>query len=366
MGKKLTIFDFLERSVKIHGYKYNYNNINYINTITKIKIICPLHGEFTQSPEKHMYGQGCPMCGGGLKLNIEEFIKRAIHVHGNKYDYSKVNYTDMLKKVIIICKEHGNFEQKPNNHVNQKQGCPSCSVCTGHNDFINKSKLLHDNKYNYKKVIYENSKKEVIIICKKHGEFCQMPVKHLQGHGCHKCGGNLLSNTIEFIEKAQKIHGNLYNYSLSEYTKVNKSLKIICSKHGLFEQKPCVHLNSSGCPLCNKSKGEIQIENFLKENNINYITQYTFEDLKFKKKLRFDFGVIDDSENLRYLIEFNGSQHYFINKKIQSIKTFNEQLIKDKLKKDYCLKNKIPLYIIRYDENISKKMNSLILEEVFI
>lgn len=165
--------------------------------------------------------------------------------------------------------------------------------------------------------------------------------------------------TNGFIEKVKVVHNNLYDYSLVNYVDSKTKVKIICKKHGVFEQLSGNHLFGRGCPGCNKSKGEIKVETILKENNIEYKPQYTFNNLKFKKKLRFDFGIIDDNR-LLFLIEFNGSQHYIRNKKIQSEKVFEQQQIKDNLKKEYCIKNNIPLYIIKYNEDISEKMNEIL------
>ena len=220
MGKKLTKDEFIERAKKIHGDKYDYSKVEYVNNSTKVCILCPIHGEFWQKPEKHLRGHGCSMCcKTGIKSSTKEFIEKAKKVHGEKYDYSKVEYVNNHTKVCIICPIHGEFWQIPNSHLNGN-GCYTCSYIKRGNDkkttldeFIKKAKEIHGNKYDYSKVEYINAWTKVCIICPKHGEFWQTPHQHLSGHGCFKCKqsklereiGNLLSNNnIKFIEQCGK------------------------------------------------------------------------------------------------------------------------------------------------------------------
>ena len=125
--KKITTKDFIEKAKQIHGDKYDYSKVEYVNYKTKVCIICPKHGEFWQNPHHHLSRkQGCHLCNGGVNLNTEEFIDKAKKIHGDKYDYSKVKYIDNRTKVCIICPEHGEFWQTPNCHLNG-QGCPKCN-----------------------------------------------------------------------------------------------------------------------------------------------------------------------------------------------------------------------------------------------
>ena len=195
-------------------------------------------------------------------LTTEEFIERAKKIHGNRYDYSKVNYINAKTKVTIICKKHGEFEQQPNSHLNGR-GCKLCgrertnkAHCSTTEEFIEKAKKVHGNRYNYSKVNYVNNKTKVTIICKKHGEFEQQPDAHLSGSGCYKCGLEKLSKikaltTEEFIERAKKIHGNRYNYSKVNYTNNNSKVELKCNKCGnTFYQIANDHLHNIGCPIC--------------------------------------------------------------------------------------------------------------------
>ena len=126
----LTTESFIEKAKKVHGDKYDYSKVEYKNCKTKVCIICPKHGEFWQEARQHLSGRGCPeckrkKCGSSQKSNIKDFINKAKEVHGNKYDYSKVEYKNSKTKVCIICPEHGEFWQRPYVHL-LGQGCPKC------------------------------------------------------------------------------------------------------------------------------------------------------------------------------------------------------------------------------------------------
>jgi len=187
---------FIEKANKIHGDRYNYSLIDYKNNRTKVKIICKKHGIFEQNLKSHITKKyGCPICGGTGKHTKETFIKKSKEVHGNKYDYSLVVYNNNSTKVKIVCKKHGIFEQAPYHHM-QNQQCPICSKVKKHTKetFIKKSKEVHGNKYDYSLVVYNNNRTKVKIICKKHGIFEQTPDSHLSGSNCHKCKNHYKPN----------------------------------------------------------------------------------------------------------------------------------------------------------------------------
>ena len=193
----------------------------------------------------------------------ELFFQKATAKHGNKYNYSNSKYINSSTKIMIICKIHGNFEQNPTNHI-MGSGCQICgklksqkSITSSKNEFINKAIVTHCDKYDYSKVEYINSKTHVIIICKIHGSFKQQPTSHLQGNGCLQCGfiKTTLSRkltTTNFIENSISIHGNVYDYSKVEYTKRRNKITIICKIHGEFIQIAGDHLCGCRCPKCSK------------------------------------------------------------------------------------------------------------------
>jgi hypothetical protein len=198
------------------------------------------------------------------KHTTQQFIQNAQNIHGNKYDYSLVNYVGAMKKVTIICKEHGKFNQIPNDHINARSGCPKCGIIAKivvttltTEQFIEKSRRIHGDLYDYSQTKYTGVHNKVTIICKEHGSFLQTPDNHSNaGFGCPRCG-TIASHTAatltteQFIKKAKLIHGDLYNYSLVNCVGVMKKVTIICKEHGSFLQIPNDHTSrKSGCPAC--------------------------------------------------------------------------------------------------------------------
>ena len=221
-------------------------------------------------------GQGCEKCayynnGLNMRKTNEEFIKEAIQIHENNYDYSLTNYNKSNIKVKIICKEHGIFEQTPDSHIRQKSGCNICGRESTKQKrtkppdlFIEQATKIHNDKYDYSKVNYVNSHTKITIICKIHGEFEQQPDSHLSTKGCSKCshynnGLNMRKTNEEFIKEAIQIHLNKYDYSKTNYIMDRTKVTIICKIHGEFEQTPDSHIHQkAGCPLCvNKTEGKL-------------------------------------------------------------------------------------------------------------
>ena len=351
MGKdniKLTTDTFITKAKNVHGDKYDYTLVNYINAQTKIKIICPEHGVFEQTPNNHLSGKkGCPRCGGTMRLNTNIFIEKSKNIHDDKYDYSLVNYINCETKIKIICPEHGTFEQIPIDHLYNKSGCPYCggTMKSNTNKFIEKSNKIHNNKYDYSLVKYINENKKIKIICSEHGIFEQTPNNHLSGkRGYPYCGGTMKSNIIEFIKKSNLIHNNKYDYSLVNY---ETKIKIICPEHGFFEQTPHSHLMNHGCPLCQISKGEEKIKLFLEKNNIIYKKEHKFKDCRYKQPLKFDFYLSD----CNICIEYDGEQHFKKwNSNRETDDSFNIRKIRDQIKNTYCKNNNINLLRIKYTQ----------------
>jgi len=277
--------DFINKAIKKYGLKYNYSSVKYINATTKIDIICNRHGIFSQTPNHHLTGNECPKCRREkLKSNTSQFIIKSAKIHNNKYDYSKTNYVDSKTKVTIICPSHGEFSCSPNTHLNG-HGCYKCGFKSNIKcglDFIRKSSEIHNHKYSYLNVNYVNSYTKVIITCPQHGNFMQQPGNHSKGVGCQKCQREQhRSNTENFIKHANSIHGNKYDYSKTNYTYVKTKVIITCPMHGDFTQKPTHHLGGSGCPKCKMiflkdgTSRASKIEawyylNFLKDSNTVY------------------------------------------------------------------------------------------------
>lgn len=204
------------------------------------------------------------------RLTREEFIDRTKEIHRNTYDYSLVKYVTSKTKVKILCSKHGVFEQMPEKHL-IKQGCPKC---VGKNkttkDFINQAKKVHKDKFDYSLVEYNTGHTKVKIICPAHGVFYQQPYSHLQGQGCRKCKiDNMFLTKEEFIEQAKRIHGNTYDYSKVCYTNNLTKIVIICPLHGGFYQTPNCHISAQqGCKKCAACPGRYKKFDFLSNKQL--------------------------------------------------------------------------------------------------
>ena len=327
--------EFINKSKRVHGNKYDYSKVEYVNSQTKVCIICPIHGEFWQTPANHVHGHGCPFCSVEnvhlqQKSNSKEFIDKAKKIHGNKYTYSHVNYINNETKVLITCPIHGDFEQKPANHLSG-QGCPKCGKISMANkqsmtkdEFVSRCNLKYKNFYNYDKVEYCGCFNKIVITCPIHGDFEQTPASHLHNSGCPKCGRIRSNNSIkltrdEFIEKSKSIHGDYYDYSKVNYVNYDTKVCIICPKHGEFWQTPDSHLQGRGCRLCNKSisKKEKELTDII-NNEFNLktvngdrsiINPYELDIFIPDKKIAIEYnGILWHSE------EYGKDKYYHVNK----------------------------------------------------
>ena len=273
---------FVNEAVKVHGDAYDYSKVIYVTSTDNVIIICPKegHGEFLQKPCNHLQGKKCSKCSGCYQPNTDEFIQKAKNIHGeNTYDYSLVNYVDCKTPVVIICPKdgHGPFEQAPSNHY--IHGCSKCGYkrlseykTSTTDEFIQKAKEKHCDKYDYTNALYTRSDEEVTICCKIHGLFPQIASVHLSGGGCSKCGGCYKRNTDEFIQQAVTLHCGIYDYSMVDYTGCKDYVTIICPKegHGPFQQTPDSHINNkAGCQMCSNERTSLRMsdtqEDFLRK-----------------------------------------------------------------------------------------------------
>ena len=283
--------NFISKAKIIHNNKYDYSLVNYINSKTNVIIICNKHGEFWQRPDHHLNGAGCPNCAGNSRKSISTFITEANIIHNSKYDYTLSKYINSESDITIICKIHGEFSQSTKAHLNGS-GCPKCTGNnkTALSDLLKSFRLVHGFKYDYSLVEFSNMHKNIKIICSIHGIFKQTPNNHKHGQTCPKCNGKFKS-TSDFIKEANLIHNNRYDYSNTNYIDTKNHIEIICNIHGTFKQKPNNHLCGNGCPKCKISKGELKILNYLKENNIEFKFQHKFKDCFYKRELPFDFYI---------------------------------------------------------------------------
>jgi hypothetical protein len=344
----LTKTEFIKRATKVHGNKYDYSKVVYINSRLKIKIICPEHGEFEQIPANHLNGLGCAECSGNKKLTLEEFKNKANQKHNNKYNYDKVEFTNTKDKILIFCNSlnsdnviHGYFEQRLDAHL-FGQGCPKCkpNYQITNDEFINRATKIHGDKYSYHKTEYINMDIPVWIHCEQtdtegysHGDFLQIPYNHLEGKGCPKCAiQNIKSNTDDFINKSKLIHINIdgtpkYDYSQTVYSHSKEKLIIICPKHGEFEQIPNGHLNGNGCMKCSPSFSNVEIdlrkifENFEIQTNVKTIINGELDIFIPEKNIAIEYN------GLYWHSEVNRPDNKYHLKKTESCESKGIQLI---------------------------------------
>lgn len=376
--KKLTTEEFKQKFYNKYGNLYNLDKVNYVNNKTEVIVTCPIHGDFKKRPDCLMDGGKCPQCSKTIHTTEEEFIKKANYVHNNFFIYDNCNFKNVNSEVKVTCPIHGEWFPKANNHLSG-MNCPQCSkegikheitLLKPKNNsttryttetFIEKSNKVHNNEYSYNKTFYEKNNKKVIVTCSIHGDFEVTPNHHLSGRGCPKCAGNARLNTETFAKKANIIHNYKYSYDKTNYEKTHKNVIIECPIHGVFEMSPANHLKGQGCPKCNQSYLEKTIMETLKEKNIDYVFQKKFEWLGQQS---MDFYLPD----YNIAIECQGIQHFepidFAGKGNEWAKTLlHENQERDKRKFDLCKENNINLlYYANYEYNFPYKVYTDIID----
>ena len=195
-----------------------------------------------------------------VKSNSEDFVRKARKVHGDRFIYDKVVYVTCATKVTITCREHGDFEQKPSEHL-RSVGCLHCSrqAKTTKEDFLSKANSIHNYKYDYSEIDYQGINKKISIKCPVHGIFEQIPKSHIKGYGCRFCGyikrkESKMKGTQylkeKFVNDAKVIHNNKYDYSKMKFKGLNSDVELVCPEHGSFYIRPSNHLDNQGCREC--------------------------------------------------------------------------------------------------------------------
>lgn len=309
--KKKTTEQFVNDAKKVHGDKYDYSKVEYVNGLTEVCIICPIHGEFWQKPKVHLKGCGCTECGkhkskqkGTIKTRrcssvsnsksiytLDDFLYIANEKYGDRYDYSKMEYVDYETKVCIICPEHGEFWQTPKNHT---YGC-GCKKCV-----IDKKKKIFS------------------------------------------------SNTEEFISKANKVFNNLFSYENVKYVNNLTKVSITCRKHGDFLCTPGNHLRGRGCPIC-------KAENYVYEDRLYNCLLTVFDKDDIVRQYRADW--LTNRKSIDFFIpkynigiEHQGSQHFKPVKRLGGEEKYLKRIRLDKEKHEECLNNNVKLLYFAYEK----------------
>ena len=323
MGKttRKTTEQFIEEAKKVHGKKYDYSKVNYINQLTKVCIICPKHGEFWQSPKQHLRGQGCQKCGIDKLLN------------------SRIKPNKRKKRV--------------DNRTTES--------------FKNELKEIYGDLYDLSKVEYKNARTKVKIICSIHGEFERLPCDLLKGESCQKCSRERIKNknrdTLEkCISDFEKVHHGLYTYEHVNYINSSTNVLITCRKHGDFPCTPANHKKGRGCPICKAENNvyEERLYHFLKTfiDEKEIIRQYKAKWLTENKSLDFFIAKYNIA------IEHQGSQHYYKMRYENDTNCKLERRIhNDKVKYEECINNNVNIFYFTYE--LKKKPENCFHELIF-
>ena len=323
--------EFIQKAKEKHGNKFDYSQVNYINSQTKITLKCNICKiVFEQLANGHLQGSGCKKCANKLngdkcRKTNEQFILEAENIHKDEnelpiYDYSMVEYKSCHKKIIIICKVHGQFEQAPSAHISGS-GCNDCGMINRatkqtftKEEFIQKAKEKHGDKFDYSQVNYINSQTKITLKC----NICdcifeQLPNSHLQGYGCDKCAHminheNQKLTKEEITIRGKETHGDKFDYSLVSYINTKTPIQIKCNKcNNVFEQLLDNHIKQNkGCPLCDGRITEKILHDYLKSLYPNVIKEFKQKWCKSKKYLPFDNCIPE----LNIIIELDGIQHF--------------------------------------------------------
>jgi hypothetical protein len=291
-GKK-TQREFLAEVKSIHGDSYDMSHAGYINSSTKVAVVCPNHGVFYKTPQKLIGStQGCPECSGRIKWTWERFVEKATKIHSGRYAYPNQKFTTTKAKYTIICPAHGEFNQSIAGHL--RGGCNKCAYKVRtfkqrdtQAEFIQKAVAAHSDLYHYTKVLYHNSQTKVEIKCPEHGVFRMKPNNHISGQGCPDCG---LMKTIEGIKlpfakalsRFRNVHGDLYEYDENSYLDYTTKMRVKCGEHGYFNITPHSHVSmQTGCRRCGiqrtAEKNRYSFEKILSQFHGVHGNQYEYD-----------------------------------------------------------------------------------------
>ena len=374
------------------GDNFDFSQSVYKGRNKDITFICKIHGKQTTTPDQLISSEfGCPVCGReSRKTSLEEFVKRAKEIHGDKYDYSEVEYINSGTSVKIFCKTHQEFFwQTPSTHILQKSGCPKCANCYSMTPEERKNllEITYGDKFDFSLVDFNlviNEKVKFKIKCKSCGQVLEKSFSRIDFSKemfCPYCETHQKRTTESFIEELKQIWGDKYIYDNVVYVDAFTPVEILCREHGSFWKTPNRILEQKDspeiCPRCLLSIGESIIEDFLTEKCFKHIPQKKYKDLfrtfskalnktfKHKNPLKFDFYLPD----YNLCIEYQGEQHTKVVDYWGGNLTFLDMQERDQMKRDYCKYNKISLLEIYFNvpldqiksllENLLKTYNFL-------
>lgn len=360
--------DFLTKSYNLHKTKYKYLT-EYISSNKKMSIQCNTCSYiFDMTPNKHLSGQGCSKCARtrhkekSKKIkndNINKLIREWKELYNN-YTYKQKNNT-----IVVTCEEHGETINVYRGANSVKYPCRKCGIKirSDYNSYTNEhyikhAKILHENKFSYfikDNVIYANCDNNAHPPFELTGNIKYNHLNKLSG--CKECKKVLFRKKYsktqqEFINESKIIHNNMYDYTLVNYINCHTKVKIICKKHGVFEQTPLNHLQRCGCKICNQSLAENTMAILFDKYNISYEREYTFDDCLSPKnrKLKYDFFI----SKLNMLIELDGQHHFkvisYSDDMDKNEENYKNVVLYDEIKNKYAIENNIKLIRVPYTD----------------
>lgn len=361
--EKVKLEEFLS---KLEGKQclslYDFSQSKYINKRTPIEFRCLKHPELgiiSKLPQ-HLLKKKTSFCSECLRLERQQnWIDKVSRIHDNKYDYSEVEYIACQSKVKVICPTHGGYMTTPQSH--ERGGCLKCSTERGRldtNEFITRSKLIHGDVYDYSESVYTIGAAKIKIICPKHGMWEQRALSHLAGNGCGYCNiESKLLDLDEFIKRATIIHSNKYNYSKVKYTGMYNKVTIICPNHGYFLMIPNRHLYQKSG--CPKCR-----ESFGELTIRGFLEDLNipYEQEYRIPETRYFMDFYLTTHNI--YIEFHGKQHYEPVARFGGKRAFLEGQLRDAEKERIADAQGIPLIVIHYKHLVDNTVVSQLKKEL--
>jgi hypothetical protein len=376
---KLNQQEFEKRVRAVHGGRYGLGHALYATQYDNVIVECNEHGQFFALPFNLWQGGGCPRCAlrqNGLSHRITQadYLFRVNQIHGTTYDHSLIRFERMHDKIVVICRDHGQFTPTAVNYL-AGRGCPDCGHSSASakrtpklvletGEVLARFRGIHGNYYDYTKVVYRHSNHHVEIVCRQHGSFLQTPNSHRVGKGCPECGrvtraAAQVLTTEEVVPRFRQVHGDRYDYASTEYVRFRQRVTIRCPRHGHFLQTPPAHLEGKGCPRCSQSSGETRAAAWLQKHDIAFTVEFPV-DIKGSKRCRFDFFLPDHCA----FLEIDGPHHFAAApyggislEKAQH--HFQETKRRDALKEEWAAANGMLVYRIRWDAKIEECLGEL-------
>lgn len=367
----LSTQEFIAKAKHRYGNKFTFEKTEYVNMRSMVVVTCDIHGDIEVNPQSFLNKSktGCRKCGfkaiseSKNKYSKSEIIEEFKNIHGDEFDYSDADYKSMSDKIKITHKKCGRlFTQLPSSHL--KYGCMACSAKERGAEVVKKSKhyfvslarSIHGDKYDYDLSGFSKMNSKIDVFCRVHKiHFYPTAANHTHSKnptGCPMCGAQKCHDSLrkgrdKFVNDAILVHGNHYSYEDVEYKNNRDKVKIVCPHHGPFYQAPWSHISGNGCKSCSGSRMERLINLLLMDMGVNFAREFSFQDCRAVAPLRFDFAIFNEEHGEPVgLIEYHGEQHFRPVEHFGGKAEYEQRVIRDKIKEDYCSKNNLPLLVL--------------------